>query len=99
MAGKSWEVCMRVLRYIAPLCFGSLVTVAQTSARLETANTVLQLEARTNSPRLAAISSPGQLAWTNASDEQLISSVFIDNNPVPVHWQFDSGASSSDSQQ
>jgi len=66
---------------------------------LETANTVLQLEARTNSPRLAAISSPGQLAWTNASDEQLISSVFIDNNPVPVHWQFDSGASSSDSHQ
>jgi hypothetical protein len=90
---------MRALRYIVPLCFGSLLTVAQTSARLETANTVLQLEARTNAPRLATISSPGQLAWTNASDEQLIGSVIIDSNPVPVHWQFDPGASSSDSHQ
>src|ERR1700746_3851097 len=90
---------MRALRYIVPLCVGSLLTLAQTSARLETANTVLQLEARTNAPRLVTISSPGQLAWTNASDEQLIGSVIIDNNPVPVHWQFDPGASSSDSHQ
>jgi alpha-galactosidase len=90
---------MRALRYIVPLCFGGLLTATQTSARLETANTVLQLEARTNAPRLAMISSPRQLAWTNASDEQLIGSVIINNNLVPVHWQFDPGTSSSDSHQ
>ena len=85
---------MRRLAYIAILWSSSLMVLGQTTARLETADTVLQLEAGPAAPQVVAISSPRHTPWVNSSAEQLIDSVFIDESQVPVHWQLDPTASS-----
>jgi alpha-galactosidase len=90
---------MRALYYAALASLGSLLAAGQTTARLKTADTILSLEAGENAPRLITLSASGQQTWTNASPETLISSVIIDGNAVPVHWEFDSNGNSADPHQ
>lgn len=88
------------LSCIALLGFVNLFVAAetaQTTARLETLDTAILLDAQPNAPRLITIASPGFLHWTNTSPEKLIDSVFIDGNQTAVHWQFDQSASRSHS--
>jgi Melibiase len=70
------------------------MVLGQTTARLETADTVLQLQAGPAAPQVVAISSPRQIPWVNTSVEPLIDSALIDDRPVALHWQLDPTASS-----
>ena len=74
------------------LCSAKLLA-AQTTAFLQTADTIIQMQAGQNVPQLLTISSPRSLAWHNGSPEPLINSVEIDGRETPVNWRFSKGAS------
>lgn len=65
----------------------------QVSARLETADTKLVLEAGIFSPKLVSLEVPGQPEWTNRSSEGLIPRVEISGRQAPLTWQLDLKAS------
>ena len=88
---------MRVWSYMAVLWSCSLMVLGQTTARLETSDTVLEVQAGPTAPQVVAISSPRQISWANTSVEKLIDSVFIKGSQVAVHWQLNSTASSMSS--
>jgi hypothetical protein len=90
---------MCVFAHVAMLSLSSVLVLGQTTARLETADTILQVEAGPAAPRVVAISSPPQMPWANTSAEQLIASVSIGSAQVAVHWQVDPTANSRDSHQ
>jgi hypothetical protein len=71
----------------------ALYGAPQTAARLETKDTIAQLEAGSNAPRLSELQLPGQPAWTNRASETLIDHVLADGEKIPVQWQFNSDAS------
>jgi alpha-galactosidase len=64
----------------------------QTSARLETKQTILRFEAGASAPRLISLQTPGSLEWTNQAAEELISSAEVDGRSVPVHWKLSPGS-------
>lgn len=84
---------MRIPLYIAVLWLSRLLALGQTTAQLETADTILRLQSGPTAPQVSAISSPGQISWVNAAAENLVDSVFIDGTQVAVHWQLDPAAS------
>ena len=65
-----------------------IVASGQTTARLQTADTDLTVEAGTERPRLVSLAVPGQPAWQNRSSESLIASAEISGQANPIHWTF-----------
>jgi len=66
------------------------------TARLETADTKIVVEAGAQGPRLTTLSGSGQGSWENLASEPLIEFVEIGDEKIPLHWQFDRDASHSD---
>ena len=86
--------CLIGVGWIGLLCFScSVYALGQTSARLQTSDTELVLEAGPEAPRLTSLGVPGQPKWENRASEVLIPSADISNEPVPVHWSFNREAS------
>ena len=75
------------------LCCASLPLSAQTSARLQTADTELVLEAGPETPRLLSLIVSGQVKWQNRASEVLIPSADVSGQTAPVHWRFNREAS------
>ena len=76
------------------LCLGiSSSVIAQTAAKLRTADTELSLEASPNGPRLTNLSISGQSRWENRASETLIDSVEKAGQPTPLHWTLNTGTS------
>jgi alpha-galactosidase len=71
----------------------SIPAVAQTTARIQTEQTVLQLEAQQSSPRLVSLRTGSSAAWVNQAAEEFISSVEQDGQAVPVEWKLNSASS------
>jgi melibiase-like protein/glycosyl hydrolase family 36 len=76
-----------------------LAASGQTSARLQTSDTELALEARSESPRLVSLAFPGQPRWENRDSEALISFIEISGKQTPVHWSFNREVSQTGDQQ
>jgi len=74
----------------------SVSVLGQTSARLQTSDTELGLEAGPTAPRLTGLKVPTQIAWENRASETLIASVEISTKQTPVHWIFNREASQLD---
>ena len=74
----------------------SVSVLGQTSARLQTSDTELGLEAGPTAPRLTGLKVPTQVAWENRASEALIASVEISTQQTPVHWIFNREASQLD---
>jgi hypothetical protein len=91
------EEFMRVWSYLAVLWSCGLMVLGQTTARLETSDTALEVQAGPTAPQVVAISSPREISWANTSAEKLIDSVFIKGSQVAVHWQLNLTASSMNS--
>jgi alpha-galactosidase len=80
--------------WIPLLCLsGSALALGQTSARLQTSDTELVLEAGPEAPRLTSLSVPGHPKWENRTSEVLIASVEVSDKPTPVRWTFNRDAS------
>jgi hypothetical protein len=86
---RHWLYCQFGLLLAA----GTLAAAPQTSAAVQSKDTVIRLEAAPNAPRLVELQGPGQPAWKNRSSEPLIDHVLIDARKVPVTWKLDSEAS------
>lgn len=69
------------------------LAVAQTSARLRTADTVLRLQAGAQEPRLLSLQPVGQKPWTSRTAETLINYVELGGHSVPLHWRFNPATS------
>ena len=75
-------------------CGLSLVAFGQTTARLQTSDTDLAVEAGSEAPRLVSLSVPGLPPWQDRASEPLIASAEISGEQAPIHWTFNRGASS-----
>src|SRR3989440_836224 len=83
-------------RWISIFVLISSLSSAGQTARLQTADTQIEVEAGGNAPRLVSLEVPGQLKWESKASESLIESVEIAGKNTPVHWQLDANASRSD---
>src|SRR3984957_15148300 len=72
---------------------------SQTSARLQTADTDVTLEAGPEAPRLVTLAVPGQPAWQNRAPESLIASAEISDHATPIQWTFNRQASQTSTNQ
>ena len=80
--------------WISLLCLSwSAAGLGQTSARLQTSDTELALEAGPAAPRLTSLGVPGQPKWENHASEVLIPSADVSNKPTLLHWSFNGEAS------
>src|ERR1700676_2620396 len=80
--------------WIRLLCLScSSLALGQTSARLQTSDTELVLEAGPEAPRLTSLSVPGHPKWENRASELLIASVEVSEKPMPLRWTFNRDAS------
>jgi alpha-galactosidase len=80
--------------WIALLCLWCSVTaLSQTSARLQTSDTELAVEAGPAAPRLVSLTVPGQPKWENLASEVLIASADVSDKPTPLHWILNRDAS------
>lgn len=84
-----WEVALLSL-------LASLLATGQTTARLKTSETSLQLGAGPAAPQIVAVQSAGN-TWTNRSPARLIDAVYINGQTLPLRWQFKPQAGSIDS--
>ena len=66
------------------------------SARLSTADTVLELTAGPSAPRVVTLTTPGQPSWNNQAPEVLIANVRSGGRLIPLHWKFNAAASYAD---
>jgi alpha-galactosidase len=71
--------------------------VCQTTARIRTEQTLLELQAHTSSPQLVSLGIGGDKTWINDTPEQLIESVEVDGRSVKLEWKFNRRASRIDS--
>jgi alpha-galactosidase len=79
---------------IALLWLGTAeLSATSMTARLQTPDTSIQLQAGAQAPRVLKISSPGQPPWVNVAAERLIDSVVIDGQETPLQWQLDQKSS------
>ena len=76
-----------------------LAALGQTSARLQTSDTELALEAGPIGPRLISLTVPGQPRWENRASEGLIASAFVSDKETTLRWTFDRDASQISDQQ
>jgi hypothetical protein len=74
----------------------SLPIASQTTATLQTSDTILRFEATPTAPRLVELQTPGQSAWTNRAPETPIDHVLIDAEKRPVKWKLNADASHAD---
>src|SRR5437660_6639781 len=80
--------------WIGWLCLScSISSFAQTSARLQTSDTELALEAGSASPRVTSLGVPGQPKWENRTSEVLIATAEVADQPASLHWAFSREAS------
>jgi len=80
--------------WVSLLCvWFSLAALGQTSARLQTSDTELALEAGPTAPRLVSLMVPGQAKWENTASEVLIPFAEVSGAPVPLQWSFNRQAS------
>jgi hypothetical protein len=79
------------------LCFASAVASGQTTARLHSSDTIIELRADLSAPRLSRLGFPGQPFWINNSPERLIGSASIHSDETLLQWHFDPAASTTDS--
>jgi alpha-galactosidase len=80
--------------WIRLLCLScSSLALGQTSARLQTSDTELVLEASPEAPRLTSLSVPGHPKWENRASELLIASVEVSEKTMPLRWTFNRDAS------
>jgi hypothetical protein len=92
--------CAICVGWIGLLCLWcSASGLGQTSARLQTSDTELVLEAGQTAPRLTSLSVPGQPKWENRASEVLIPSADVSDKPTPVQWSFNRKASQIDEQE
>jgi alpha-galactosidase len=73
-----------------------LPAIGQTTVELRTADTTIQLEAGSSSPRLVPLAGASPIL-INTSAQKLIDTVQINSQVVKVHWQLNQSASRSDS--
>jgi hypothetical protein len=88
--------CASRVGWISLLCIAcGFSAFGQTSARLQTSDTELVLEAGPAAPRLIWLAVPGQSKskWENRASEVLIASAEISDKPTPLHWNFNREAS------
>jgi alpha-galactosidase len=90
---RRWNRCVVALALLCPSVWTQ--TTGQT-ARLQTADTQIVVEAEGNRPRLVSLGVPGQPQWENRASEALIESIEIAGKDTPVHWQLDPNAGRSD---
>ncbi len=79
--------------WISLLFLAGVSALSQTSARLETSDTELVLEAGEGAPRLTSLGVAGQPKWENRDSEVLIPSADISDKPTFLHWSFNREAS------
>jgi melibiase-like protein/glycosyl hydrolase family 36 len=75
----------RITAFLFSLCF---VASAQQSATLQTASTIVRLEAGQSAPRIINLQSPGEAAWSNAEPVTLIDHVIVNGKSQELHWYF-----------
>ncbi|MGO9085028.1 MAG: alpha-galactosidase [Candidatus Sulfotelmatobacter sp.] len=82
------------LGFLGLLCVAfSLAGHGQTTAKLQTSDTILALEAGPAAPRLASLTFPGQPTWENRASESLIAFAEISDQQAPLNWAFNREAS------
>ncbi len=69
----------------------------QTTASIQTRQTVLELRAQERNPQLLSLGIDKGIGWRNDAPEKLIDSVTIEGRSLPVHWKFNRNASRADS--
>ena len=79
--------------------FGTVGLCAQQTARLQTADTDLVVQAGATSPTVTTLVVPGQAAWVNRSSETLIAFVEISGKQTPCTWSFNRDSSRIDNRQ
>ena len=70
---------------------------AQGRSELHTGQTILRLEAGSDSPRVLSLQAPGASRWNNDVDEKPILFAIVDGRSVPLHWKLRGGAGEVDS--
>ena len=84
---------------ISLLCLSfSIASLGQTTARLQTSDTDLTLDAGPSAPRMVSLTVPGQPKWENRASEGLIASAEISDKQTALHWTFNREASQSTDQ-
>ena len=71
---------------------------AQVTARLQTTDTDLTVQAGATSPVVSSLAVPGQAPWVNRSSESLIAFVEVSGKQTPCAWRFNRDASRVDDQ-
>jgi alpha-galactosidase len=66
----------------------SAASLSQTTARLKTSDTEINLAATDSAPRLSTFAVPGQPLWENRASEKLIDSAEIGGQSTPLRWAF-----------
>ena len=79
------------------LCF-SLLAVGQKTARLQTSDTDLTLEAGAEGPRLVSLKIPGEGSWSNRASEAPVPVAYIGDQEAQIHWRFNREASQTGDQ-
>lgn len=69
---------------------------AQTSARLQTSETQLELRPGPTTPLLEQITVPGEPQWRNDASESLIAFAEVGGKQTACRWSFNAGASHAD---
>ena len=64
----------------------STMALGQT-VQLRTSNTIVVLKAGPEAPKLVSLEVPGQANWPNMASEELIHSIEVDGQEVPLHWR------------
>ncbi|MGI8960156.1 MAG: glycoside hydrolase family 36 protein [Bryobacteraceae bacterium] len=67
--------------------------VCQSEARIQTEQTLLEVQAHTASPQVVTLGTGGEKSWINDTPEKLIESVDIDGRSVKLNWKFNRQAS------
>ena len=70
--------------------------VCQSTARIRTEQTLLELQAHTASPQLMSLQVDGDMTWINHTPEKLIESVEVYGRSVKPDWKFNRQASRID---
>jgi hypothetical protein len=87
------------------ICFCSLAlligtthgAVCQTTARIQTEQTLLEVRAQTASPQLVTLGNGADKSWINDTPEKFIESVEVDGRSVKLDWKLNNQASRIDS--
>jgi hypothetical protein len=76
------------------LCWSSVAN-AQTTMTLQTAQTLLKLEAGREAPRLVSLRNGANGIWTNNTPERLVDSVEQGGQKLALHWVFSASHANS----